>query len=44
MKIRKQMSWEQWKVSNTRHNLQILIINVAVIAGVFVFAAIIQFA
>lgn len=42
MKIRKQGSWKQWKSSRTKHNLKILAINLAVIVGVFVFAAIIQ--
>lgn len=42
MKIRKQGSWEKWKSSNAKHNLQILVINVAVILGVFIFAAFIQ--
>jgi hypothetical protein len=43
MKIRKQGSWEQWKSYRTKHNLEILAINLAVIVGVFVFAALIQF-
>jgi hypothetical protein len=42
MKIRKQGSWKQWKSSRTRHNLEILAINLAVIVAVFAFAAIIQ--
>ncbi|WBV60660.1 hypothetical protein PFY12_00745 [Chryseobacterium camelliae] len=42
MKVRKQGSWKEWKSSNNRHNLEILVINVAVILGVFVAAAIIQ--
>jgi len=43
MKVRKQGSWKQWKSSNDRHNLEILVINAIVILGVFVGAAIIQF-
>jgi len=42
MKVRKQGSWKEWKSSNSRHNLEILVINVVVILGVFVVAAIIQ--
>lgn len=43
MKIRNRISWEEWKAFNSKHNLQILIVNLAVILSVFVFAAIIQF-
>ncbi|WP_262920895.1 hypothetical protein [Epilithonimonas zeae] len=43
MKNRNQGNWEQWKASNSKHNLQILIVNLTVILSVFVFAAIIQF-
>ncbi|PJJ66647.1 hypothetical protein [Chryseobacterium geocarposphaerae] len=42
MKVRKQGSWKEWKSSSDRHNLEILVINVVVILGVFVVAAIIQ--
>ncbi|WP_154656847.1 hypothetical protein [Epilithonimonas tenax] len=35
-------NWETWKKSKTKQNIEILIINVAVILSVFVFAAIIQ--
>jgi len=41
-KIVKSGNWETWKKSKTKHNLEILIINLAVILSVFVFAAIIQ--
>ena len=43
MKNRNQGDWELWKASNSRHQFQILIVNVAVILSVFVVAAIIQF-
>lgn len=41
-KIMKSGNWQTWKNSNNKHNLKILIINVAVILSVFVFAAILQ--
>ncbi|MBV6878742.1 hypothetical protein NG800_008390 [Epilithonimonas ginsengisoli] len=41
-KIIKSGNWESWKRSKTKHDFEILIINVAVILSVFVFAAIIQ--
>jgi len=41
-KIMKAGNWETWKSSNTKHNLEILLVNVAVIIGVFVFAALVQ--
>ncbi len=40
--MKKYNSWQHWERSSTRHNIQILVINVSVILGVFVFAAIIQ--
>ncbi len=43
MKNKHQGDWELWKASNSRHQFQILAINIAVILGVFVVAAIIQF-
>lgn len=42
-KIRKIGSWNTWKSIRTKHNLEILTINIAVIVGVFVAAAVIQF-
>lgn len=42
-KIRKAGSWKQWKSIREKHNLEMITINVAVIIGVFVVAAIIQF-
>lgn len=41
-KIIKLENWEAWKKSKSKQNIEILIINVAVILSVFVFAAIIQ--
>jgi len=41
-KIMKSGNWETWKSSTSKHNLEILVINVVVIFGVFVFAAILQ--
>lgn len=41
-KIIKSGNWESWKRSKAKHDFEILIINVAVILSVFVFAAIIQ--
>jgi len=41
-KIIKAGNWASWKKSNAKHNLEILIINIAVLLSVFVFAAIIQ--
>lgn len=41
-KIRKIGSWKEWKSIRTKHNLEIITINIAVIVGVFVAAAIIQ--
>lgn len=43
MKNRNQGDWELWKAFNSRHQFQILIVNIAVILSVFVVAAIIQF-
>lgn len=34
--------WKHWKTTSTKHNAQILVINITVILGVFIFAAIIQ--
>jgi len=42
-KIRKTGSWRQWKLIREKHNLEMITINVAVILGVFVAAAMIQF-
>ncbi|ANF51621.1 hypothetical protein A0O34_14400 [Chryseobacterium glaciei] len=38
-KIRKEFDWKQWKQSNSRHNMEILATHIAIIIGVFVFAA-----
>ncbi|WP_261511196.1 MULTISPECIES: hypothetical protein [Chryseobacterium] len=38
-KIRKQFDWKQWKESNSRHNIEILATHIALIIGVFIFAA-----
>ncbi|MCU7615022.1 hypothetical protein N0B16_11290 [Chryseobacterium sp. GMJ5] len=38
-KIRRQTDWKQWKTSNYKHNAEILITHIAVIIGVFIFAA-----
>lgn len=43
MKNRYNRDWELWKASNSRHQFQIFIVNIAVILSVFVVAAIIQF-
>ncbi|MFC4163137.1 hypothetical protein ACFOWU_05715 [Epilithonimonas zeae] len=43
MKTKNRGDWELWKASNSRHQFQILIVNIAVILSVFVVAAIIQF-
>ncbi|MFC7346068.1 hypothetical protein ACFQO9_04960 [Chryseobacterium zhengzhouense] len=42
-KIRKIGSWKEWKSIREKHNLEIITINIAVILGVFVAAAIIQY-
>jgi len=42
-KIRKNGSWQQWKSLREKHNLEVVSINIAVILGVFVAAAMIQF-
>ncbi|MFY1046043.1 hypothetical protein [Chryseobacterium sp. GP-SGM7] len=41
-KIRKIGSWKEWSAIREKHNLEIVTINIAVILGVFVAAAIIQ--
>ncbi|MDV7697205.1 hypothetical protein N6B72_09770 [Chryseobacterium soli] len=38
-KIRKEFDWKSWKTSNSRHNTEILATHIAVIIGVFIFAA-----
>ncbi|MEY8759698.1 hypothetical protein [Chryseobacterium tongliaoense] len=38
-KIRKQFDWKQWKTLNSRHNIEIWVTHIAVIIGVFIFAA-----
>ncbi|SHL23324.1 hypothetical protein [Chryseobacterium polytrichastri] len=38
-KIRKESDWKQWEKSNSRHNMEILATHIAIIIGVFVFAA-----
>lgn len=38
-KIRKEFDWKQWKQSNSMHNMEILATHIAIIIGVFVFAA-----
>ncbi|MCW3169960.1 hypothetical protein OMO38_15660 [Chryseobacterium sp. 09-1422] len=42
-KIRKIGSWKEWKSIRGKHDFEMITINVAVILGVFVAAAIIQF-
>lgn len=42
-KIRKIGSWKEWKSICGKHDLEVITINVAVILGVFVAAAILQF-
>ena len=36
-------SWKEWKSTRGKHDFEVITINVAVILGVFVAAAIIQF-
>ncbi|WP_262919063.1 hypothetical protein [Chryseobacterium daecheongense] len=38
-KIRKLSDWKSWKKSDSRHNTEILATHIAVIIGVFIFAA-----
>ncbi|WP_262483417.1 hypothetical protein [Chryseobacterium piperi] len=38
-KIRKQFDWKQWKESNSRHNIEIWVTHIALLIGVFIFAA-----
>lgn len=38
-KIRKEYDWKQWEQSNSRDQIRIWATHIAVIAGVFVFAA-----
>ena len=42
-KIRKIGSWKEWKLIRGKHDFEMVTINIAVILGVFVAAAIIQF-
>lgn len=42
-KIRKIGSWQEWKSICKKHDFEMITINVAVVLGVFVAAAIIQF-
>ncbi|WP_262889259.1 hypothetical protein [Chryseobacterium antibioticum] len=38
-KIRKISDWKTWKTTTTRHNTEVLLTHIAVIIGVFIFAA-----
>ncbi|MFN1216332.1 hypothetical protein [Chryseobacterium kwangjuense] len=38
-KIRQISDWKSWKTTTSRHNTEILITHIAVIVGVFIFAA-----
>ncbi|WP_262484665.1 hypothetical protein [Chryseobacterium phocaeense] len=38
-KIRRISDWKSWKTTTSRHNTEILITHIAVIVGVFIFAA-----
>ncbi|MCS3531845.1 hypothetical protein [Chryseobacterium sp. JUb7] len=38
-KIRKISDWKTWKTSTNKHNIEILATHIAVIIGVFIFAA-----
>lgn len=38
-KIRKISDWKTLKTTNNRHNIEILATHIAIIAGVFIFAA-----
>ncbi|WP_407498246.1 hypothetical protein [Elizabethkingia anophelis] len=38
-KTRRKFDIEEWKFSNTRHNIEILAVHIAAIVGIFAFAA-----
>ncbi|WP_262710328.1 MULTISPECIES: hypothetical protein [unclassified Chryseobacterium] len=38
-KIRRISDWKTWKTTTNRHNAEILFTHIAVIVGVFIFAA-----
>ncbi|WP_262495895.1 MULTISPECIES: hypothetical protein [Chryseobacterium] len=38
-KIRRISDWKTWKNTTNRHNAEILLTHIAVIVGVFIFAA-----
>ncbi|MET3531545.1 hypothetical protein ABID31_002865 [Chryseobacterium flavum] len=38
-KIRRYSDWKTWKTTTSRHNTEILLTHIAVIAGAFIFAA-----
>ncbi|WP_343686737.1 hypothetical protein [Chryseobacterium gleum] len=38
-KIRRTSDWKTWKTTTNRHNAEILLTHIAVIVGVFIFAA-----
>ncbi|WP_260131437.1 hypothetical protein [Elizabethkingia anophelis] len=37
-KTRRKFDIEEWKSSNTRHNIEILAVHIAAIVGIFAFA------
>ncbi|WP_262483441.1 hypothetical protein [Chryseobacterium luteum] len=38
-KIRRTSDWKTWKITTNRHNTGLLLTHIAVIIGVFIFAA-----